>query len=62
MHPLHIDCETCVARRTDACDGCIVTHLLDRPPGAVVFDVEHERAIRALQDGGLAPATRFRAS
>jgi hypothetical protein len=57
-----IDCATCVARDTDACDGCLVTYLLDRPPGAVIIDVEHERAIRALQDGGLAPVSRFAAS
>ncbi len=59
---MHIDCDTCVARLTDACRDCIVTHLLERPPGAVVFDVEQERAIRALQDGGLAPVSRYRAS
>ncbi len=56
---MRIDCDTCVARDTAACDGCIVTYLLDRPAGAVMFDVEEERAIRALQDGGLAAATRY---
>lgn len=44
---------------TEACDDCIVTYLLDRPDGAVVFDVDEERAIRALQDRGLAPTSRF---
>jgi hypothetical protein len=58
---VHIDCDTCAAHRTDACGDCIVTYLLDRPEGAVIFDVEQERAIRALQDGGLAPRSRFRA-
>jgi hypothetical protein len=58
---LEIDCDVCVARDTDACQDCLVTYLLDRPPGAVVFDVEEERALRVLQDGGLAPALRFRA-
>lgn len=58
---MHIDCADCTARHTDACGDCIVTYLLDRPPGAVVFDVEQERAIRALQDGGLAPRSRFAA-
>ncbi len=56
---MRIDCDTCVVRDTDACDGCIVTFLLDRPPGAVVFDVAEERAIRVLQDGGLAAATHY---
>jgi hypothetical protein len=59
---MHIDCADCVMQHTDACGDCIVTFLLDRPEGAVVFDVAEERAIRALQDGGLAPATRFEAS
>jgi hypothetical protein len=57
---LRIDCDTCVARDTGACDDCVVTFLLDRPAGAIVFDVEEERALRALHDGGLAPALRFR--
>lgn len=56
---MHIDCDCCVMRDTDACKDCIVTFLLDRPEGAVIFDVAEERAIRALQEGGLAPTTRF---
>lgn len=62
MQAMHIDCDTCVARHTDACSDCIVTHLVGRPPGAVIIDVEHERALRVLQEGGLAPQTRYRAS
>ena len=54
-----IDCDDCVMQHTSACKDCIVTFLLDRPEGAVVFDVAEERAIRALQEGGLAAATRF---
>ncbi len=54
-----IDCDQCAMRDTDACAGCIVTFMLDRPPGAVVFDVEEERALRVLQEGGLAAASRF---
>jgi hypothetical protein len=57
---LRIDCADCVARDTDACEDCLVTFLLDRPEGAIVFDVEEERALRVLHDGGLAPALRFR--
>lgn len=56
---MRIDCDDCVMQHTDACADCIVTFLLDRPPGAVLFDVEEERAVRALQDGGLAPHSRF---
>ena len=57
---LRIDCDACVAQHTDACQDCVVTFLLDRPEGAIVFDVEEERALRVLHDGGLAPALRFR--
>lgn len=54
-----IDCTTCVARDTAACDDCIVTALMDRPAGAVVFDVAEERALRVLSDAGLAPGNRY---
>ena len=56
---MRIDCGECVMSETTACDDCIVTYLLDRPEGAVIFDSEEERAIRTLQRAGLAPATRF---
>lgn len=55
-----IDCDACAMRDTDACSDCIVTFILDRPSRPVVFDVEEEHAIRMLQDGGLAPVSRFR--
>lgn len=57
---MHIDCNDCVMQATAACSDCIVTFLLDRPEGAVVFDVAEERALRVLHDQGLAPASRFR--
>lgn len=56
-----IDCTTCVARDTTACDDCIVTALLDRPAGAVVFDAAEERALRVLNAAGLAPGSRYAA-
>ncbi|HVL97940.1 MAG TPA: hypothetical protein VM324_01435 [Egibacteraceae bacterium] len=56
---MQIDCGECAMQHTDACQDCIVTYLLDRPEGAVVFDADEQRAIRALQDGGLAPRSRF---
>lgn len=58
---LEIDCERCCARDTSACDDCVVTFLLDRPDGAIVFDVEEERALRVLHRGGLAPGLRYEA-
>jgi hypothetical protein len=57
---VRIDCDECVMQHTSACDDCIVTALIDRPAqGAVVLDLDHERAIRRLQDEGLAPRSRF---
>ena len=56
-----IDCDDCVMKATDACGDCIVTFLLDREEGAVVFDVAEERALRVLSEGGLTPASRFQA-
>ena len=56
-----IDCDDCVGKATNVCGDCIVTYLLDRPEGAVVFDVAEERALRVLSDGGLTPANRFQA-
>jgi hypothetical protein len=56
---MHIDCNDCVMKATDACGDCIVTFLLDRPAGAVIFDVAEERALRVLSDSGLTPASRF---
>lgn len=55
-----IDCDDCEMKATEVCSDCIVTFLLDRPDGAVVFDVAEERALRVLHDSGLAPANRFR--
>jgi hypothetical protein len=59
---MHIDCDDCVGQGTSACGDCFVTYLRDRPPGAVIVDVEHERAIRTLQEAGLTPVNRFAAS
>jgi hypothetical protein len=59
LGPLVIDCSDCVVRRTDACDDCIVSFVLDRPGGAVVFDAAEERALRALRDGGLLSGVRI---
>lgn len=56
-----IDCDDCVMKATDACSDCIVTYLLDRPEGAVVFDAAEERALRVLSAGGLTAENRFQA-
>jgi hypothetical protein len=57
-----IDCDTCVARDTSACDDCVVTFLCGREPGeAIVIPVEEVRALRLLSDAGLVPQLRHRA-
>ena len=57
---LTIDCEECVLQKTDACEDCLVTFLLDRDPGdAVVIDAEEARAVRMLERAGLVPNLRF---
>lgn len=57
--PLTIDCETCVCRRTRACDDCVVTFILSRQPDdAVVVDADERRALRSLHSVGLLPGLR----
>ena len=56
-----IDCDTCVMRRTDACDDCVVTYLESiEPRTAMVVDVGELRALRLLADQGLVPRLRHR--
>jgi hypothetical protein len=56
---LRISCDECVMEGTSACADCVVTFLCDREPDdAVIIDVVEARALRLLQDGGLAPALR----
>lgn len=54
--PLVIDCQTCVARLSDACTDCIVTFLCDAPQEQpVVLERSEARVLRLLRDGGLVP-------
>lgn len=58
-----IDCQTCVARDTEACSDCMVSYLCrEEPREAVVFDLAEWRAVRVLSDAGLVPTLRHRAS
>ena len=54
-----ISCDDCRMQGTDACKDCVVTYLLDRPEGAVVFDAEEERALRTMSQSGLVPEVRW---
>lgn len=55
-----IDCSTCCARGTAACDDCLVTAVLSRPPGAVELEAEEREAVERLQRAGLVPLVRYR--
>ncbi len=58
-----IDCQTCVARDSEACTDCMVSYLCrDEPTTAVVFDLDEWRAVRVLADAGLVPTLRHRAT
>ncbi|MDA8287144.1 MAG: hypothetical protein M0014_01625 [Actinomycetota bacterium] len=56
---IHISCEECVLRHSDACEDCVVTYVLGREPSdAIVIGAEEARAVRMLQQAGLVPALR----
>lgn len=58
---MHIDCDECQMRRTEACGDCVVSFILGREPGdALVIDVEEERVIRRFTHVGLLPDLRHR--
>ena len=58
---MQISCDECVMEGSPACADCVVTFLCDREPGdAVIIDVVEARALRLLEQGGLAPALRHR--
>ena len=54
-----ISCDECRMQGTDACGDCVVTYLLDRPEGAVVFDAAEERALREMSKAGLLPPVKW---
>ena len=54
-----IDCDDCEHRRTEVCDDCVVSFIVDRRPGdAVVVDAAEARAVRLLERAGLVPGVR----
>lgn len=58
-----ISCDTCVMRTTDACSDCMMGVLLDTAhDGAVVLDLQEQRALRLLAQAGLVPTLRHRAA
>ena len=60
---LRIDCADCAHQHTDVCTDCLVTFLCEREDdGAVVVPISEIRAVRMLQDAGLAPHIRHRST
>jgi len=49
-------------QHTSACEGCVVTYVLDHEPGGVVFDLATERAVRLLAKAGMIPSSRYRSA
>ena len=52
-----IDCDTCLARDSEACDDCLVSVLFSPQPLEV--DGEEEEALTWLADAGLVPRLRL---
>ena len=52
-----IDCGTCVARHTTACDDCIVAALCD--DGVLELDRSEQSAIEAMGEAGLVSPIRL---
>ena len=56
-----IDCDECVLQDTPACADCVVTFLCGAEAGTpVVVDLAEARAMRLLDEAGLAPPLRHR--
>lgn len=53
-----VDCGGCVVRG-DACGGCVISAVVDPPPGGVEFDQAEWRALAVLADAGLLPRLRL---
>lgn len=70
MRALTITCETCTMRDSHACGDCLMTYFCDEAAdgdaaphaGAVVLDLDEERAVRMLVSAGLVPTIRHRAT
>lgn len=52
-----IDCDTCLARDSEACDDCVVSVLFSSDPLEV--DGDEQAALTLLADAGLIPRLRL---
>ena len=56
---LRIDCDECALQATAACEDCVITFLCGVEASTpVVVDLAEARAMRLLDDAGLAPPLR----
>lgn len=56
---LHIDCDECALQDTEACRDCVVSFLCGVDASQpVVVDLAEARAMRLLDEAGLAPPLR----
>ncbi len=53
-----IDCDGCAARGP-ACGGCVISTIVDRPPGPVHIDAAEWRVMRLLIEAGMLPPLRL---
>ena len=62
MCSMLISCDTCAMQHTEHCNDCVVQALVAPSPrkGALIVDVEEERALRELANAGLIPEIRMR--
>lgn len=55
-----IDCSTCCARGTAACDDCLVTAVRSHHAGPFALRDDERDAVERLQRAGLVPLVRYR--
>ncbi|MGI8518115.1 MAG: hypothetical protein ACR2ME_07235 [Acidimicrobiia bacterium] len=55
---MHIDCETCIADKTEACDDCVVTFVL-HSGSSLDLETEEMEALELLAEEGLVPRLRL---
>jgi hypothetical protein len=57
---VRIDCSECQMYRSEHCDDCLVTALLQPQASGVEIEDELDPPLRALAGAGLIPVLRFR--
>jgi hypothetical protein len=55
---MHIDCEKCIARDTEACDDCVVTFIL-HSGSSLDLESDEMEALELLAEEGLVPKLRL---